>query len=318
MSRSMSRRLLGRGALALAVFAVQATWSAQSQAGTKLVFGTVEEDAKQETQEFAPITAYLEQHLASAGVDEVRVSAHTSIESIAAAIARGQIDLYIDSVILAAIVGRDSGAQPFLRAWKDGEPEYHTLFYARTNSGLTSLDDLRGKVIAFKAPESTPGHLLPRAHLLQQGYRLVELQDPSDPVPSDAIGYVFAHGDRTALAWVMKGTVAAATVKNNFFDDAAMARLRERIAILGETPPVPRQALMLRPGFDPALRARLETVLLEMDQTEVGRTALQTMNKTAKFDHFPGGAEAAFARIRAMLDVLDQERGPNGAKMLIN
>ena len=166
--KSLNRSSALRGtALAAAALAAFVAWQ-PARAGTTLVIGTVDEDAREETSEFEPFTSYLERHLQQAGVTDVRVTAHTTIQSIATAFRQGQIDLYIDSPVLAAIVSRQSGARPFLRAWKEGDAEYHSVIYGLKDR-VVSLDDLRGKVIAFKSPELTPGHFVPRAFLLSRG-----------------------------------------------------------------------------------------------------------------------------------------------------
>jgi phosphonate transport system substrate-binding protein len=65
-----------------------------------------------------------------------------------------------------------------LRRWQRGKAEYQSLIFAKKDSGINSLQDLRGKVIAFEDPESTSGHFLPRFFLVKRGFKMVETNRP--------------------------------------------------------------------------------------------------------------------------------------------
>lgn len=48
----------------------------------------------------------------------------------------------------------------------DGSTGYYSIGFARADSGITSMDDAKGKVFAFADPNSTSGYLVPGAELL--------------------------------------------------------------------------------------------------------------------------------------------------------
>ena len=48
----------------------------------------------------------------------------------------------------------------------DGSTGYYSIGFARADSGITSMDDAKGKVFAFADPNSTSGYLVPGAELI--------------------------------------------------------------------------------------------------------------------------------------------------------
>jgi phosphonate transport system substrate-binding protein len=50
----------------------------------------------------------------------------------------------------------------------DGSTGYYSIGFARRDSGITSIDDARGKIFAFGEPNSTSGYLVPGAELMEE------------------------------------------------------------------------------------------------------------------------------------------------------
>ena len=48
----------------------------------------------------------------------------------------------------------------------DGSTGYYSIGFARADSGITSIDDAKGKIFAFADPNSTSGYLVPGAELM--------------------------------------------------------------------------------------------------------------------------------------------------------
>ena len=50
----------------------------------------------------------------------------------------------------------------------DGTTGYYSIGFARKDSGITSMEDAKGKSFAFADPNSTSGYLVPAAELIGQ------------------------------------------------------------------------------------------------------------------------------------------------------
>lgn len=60
----------------------------------------------------------------------------------------------------------------FVALENDGSDGYYAMMYARSNSGIKNLDDMKGKSLAFADPNSTSGYLVPKAELEMQGIEI--------------------------------------------------------------------------------------------------------------------------------------------------
>ena len=56
------------------------------------------------------LAGYLETRLSQAGIDEVEIAVLPTAAKMAEALAGGRVDLYVESLLVAAKVGRQSGA----------------------------------------------------------------------------------------------------------------------------------------------------------------------------------------------------------------
>ncbi len=301
----MSKQLLTSAISGLVMLGVTLSASPSAQAtGDVLVIGSISRSIKEEIETFQPLADYLGPRLEAVGIRSAKIAVVTTASEMARRLANGEIDIYIDSPIIAAQISRKSGAKPFLRRWKKGVAEYQTLFVTRQDSDIKSLDDLLGRVVAFDDPHSSSGYLLPKAMLMERGYRLVQVTDPGASVPPDAIGYVFSMDDVNTMFWVDRGKVDAGVTSPGFLKKYG-DRYRNRLRVLASSMKMPRHVVVHRGDLDPAVVRELERVLTGMEHDEAGRKTLKAFQKTTRFDRFPDGVEATFAPIYAMLDILD-------------
>src|SRR5574341_395658 len=275
-----------------------------------IVVGDISDDPANVIEGMQPLADYLAANLGDYGITSGNVVVASSFDDMTELLERGEVDLYFDSVYPATVISDATGAQPVLRRWKDGVEEYNSVIFVRSDSGIETVQDLQGKMIAFDEPVSTSGFVLPYVYLVEQGLTLVEKDSPNEPVAPDEIGYVFSEDDDTSIEWVNSGQVAAAATDNVSYAEDIPEDLRENFVILAETEFLPRQVVIVRPGMNPELQAAIIDVLIHMHESEEGQAALEAFNDTARFDEFPEGLEAAVARMHELLDIVEASTTP--------
>lgn len=99
------------------------------------------------------------------------------------------------------------GAVPIVKPLnEEGRPFYHCYFIVPANSTLRSLQDLRGKKVAFGSRHSTSGNLIPRFMLVKSGVKLEELSSVTNLRNHSAVVMAVLKGEYDAGA--VKSTVA--------------------------------------------------------------------------------------------------------------
>ncbi|MEM7344553.1 MAG: PhnD/SsuA/transferrin family substrate-binding protein, partial [Chloroflexota bacterium] len=188
------------------------------------------------------------------------------------------------------------------RRWKDGEGEYHTIFFALKDSGITSLEDLQGEVIGFEDSASTSGFMLPLAHLIEAGFAPLEINELEGDIVEDSVNYIFTKDDENTIQWVLSGKVNAGVLDNQSYYMDIPEETRDNLIILAETEVVARQIAMIRPNMDPVLQEAITMALLNASDNEAGQSALETF-KTTKFDEFPAGADTVLTRMEQLYEL---------------
>lgn len=292
----------------VAAMLVLAAGAFEARAET-LVIGTVGKDLKAEMKEHEGLANYLQDRLSSSGIDKVEITILPTAAKMSEALKRGSVHLYFESPLVAAKMSRDGSALPMLRRWRKGVAEYWSHILVPSESPIHSLDDLRGRVIAFEDPDSTSGHLLPRAMLRERGLEIENLKRPNDPTAPGKVGAVFTMSDKASILMLFDGRVAAIATDPQYMTKIENER-EGSVRSLGRSITVPRHVVM-RSVMMPESRAKLiADILLSMNRSEDGKAVLAQFGKTDRFDAFPDGLEATFAPIYAQLRLLEAEAGP--------
>lgn len=119
---------------------------------------------------------------------------------------RGEtIDFAFFAPVSYVFAERVAGARVLLKAERRGQPYYYGCVVVHTDSSFDSIDDLRGREIAWVDPTSASGHIFPKAALVERGI------DPDQFFRRQT----FAGGHDAVLLSVINGTISAGATYAN-------------------------------------------------------------------------------------------------------
>ena len=260
--------------------------------------GIVSKVSQKEIEEhYRDFVGYLARKLASGPLIEGKVVIAPTPANLAKLLEQQKVDFYMESAYATYIINDVEGAgKLLLRRWQRGKPEYQSLIFTKRGSGISHLDDFRGKFIVFEDPESTSGYLLPKFFLLRHGFKLAEKGQLDASIAPSEIGYVFASSQKKLVDLVLNKQVAGGA-----FSDDDYGRLEEKIKadvmVLAQTERLPRHLVSVRKNMPPLLADRLRMTLLTMSENEEGRKILEKTGETTKFDMLPEGEEGMRRRL---------------------
>lgn len=268
-----------------------------------IVLGDISDDPAEVIDGTQPLADYLASQLTDYGITEGQVRVASSTDEMASLLANGEVDLYFDSTYPATLISDKAGAKIVLRRWRFGVEQYQSVIFASVASGITSIEQLPGHMIAMDAPYSTSGFLLPSVLLLENELTLTGKKSYGEPVAENEIGFVFSYDDENTLQWVLSGLTEAGVTDDFHFDVDFPKDATAQLVELARTESTPRQVMVMRSGLDDELVQAIVWVLTTMHETEAGAAALEPF-QTSKFDEFPEGLDIATARMREMMELV--------------
>jgi phosphonate transport system substrate-binding protein len=149
-----------RGALLLAAGLI--AFGAQAQAVFR-VTTIPEEAATEQVRKFTPLAQYLEKQL---GV-KVEFTPVNDYPAAVEALVNKKVDLVWFGGFTFVQANLRSGGKVVPLAQREEDTRFQSVFIAKTDSGIKSLADMKGKQVSFGSQSSTSGHLMPRSFLLQ-------------------------------------------------------------------------------------------------------------------------------------------------------
>ena len=204
-------------------------------------------------------------------VEEIQASDYNAIIE---ALRTGSADMaYMGSQALALGVER-TGLEPIVMKAEDGDPEkaiYHSVFITNAaNTDINSIEDIKGRTMAFVDPDSTSGNLVPTAEIIQAF--------PDDNLNSDMLhtngdffeSVSFSGSHQAGLQAVVKGDVDVAPISDQILaSEIANGNAKESdVKIIHESGAIPAEAMVVAEHVDQATRDKLTEFLTSYDNEQ--------------------------------------------------
>jgi phosphonate transport system substrate-binding protein len=196
-------RITKKIAFLISACALALTVTTQTQAqtpaqGTLRISTIPEEAATEQIRKFTPLANYMEKQLNV----KVQFTPVTDYPAAVEALVNKKVDVVWLGGFTFVQASIRSGGKIIPLAQREEDTKFQSVFIAKTNSGIKTLADMKGKQVSFGSQSSTSGHLMPRSFLLQANI------DPEKDFKR--IAYSGAH-DAT-IASVVSGKVDAAAL----------------------------------------------------------------------------------------------------------
>jgi phosphonate transport system substrate-binding protein len=239
--------------------------AAQAQAQQVFRVTTIpEEAATEQVRKFTPLAQYLERTL---GV-KVEFTPVTDYPAAVEALVNKRVDLVWFGGFTHVQAQLRSGGKIIPIAQREEDTQFRSVFIAKTDSGIKTLADMRGRQVSFGSPSSTSGHLMPGINPERDFRR---------------IAYSGAH-DAT-IASVVSGKVDAAaldiTVWRKFVAENRVDT--KAVDVFFTTPPFFNYNWSVHADMPAALRERVTKALLDLSPATPEGAEILRLNRATRY-----------------------------------
>ncbi len=230
-----------------------------------------------------------------------KVSVPTSYIAVVEAFGSKRADMASLNTFGYALAYRKYKAEARLTVIRNGESTYRSAIIAHVKSGITKLEDIDGKRMAYVDPTSTSGYVLPLELFKQKGIK-----------PKQT---VFAQRHDNVISMLYQGQVDAGAIyysppQNGELQDARrLVRTQypdvaEKIKIIHLTDSIPNDAIVFRKDVPEEIKKTVSQGLINYIGTKEGKVALEYSLTVTGFK--PTNDEE-YAKARKMFDDLEKE-----------
>ena len=222
-------------------------------------------------RKFKPLGDYLAEKIGMK-VDFVPVTDYAAtVEGLAAK----KLDMvwYGGFTFVQARLRSNGQATPLVQRQED--EQFRSVFITKADSGISKLEDLKGKTVSFGSPSSTSGHLMPRAALLAAKI------DPD----RDFRQVAFSGAHDATIAAVAGGKVQAGalniSVWQKFVDEKKVDT--QQVRVFYTTPPFHDYNWTVRSDLDPVVRDKLRAAFLALDASDPKQKEILDLQRATRF-----------------------------------
>lgn len=224
-----------------------------------------EKNTFEQLRRYKYITDYLSQKM------EMRVTVEimANYGEISKAFQEGRADAGFFGSFSYVLTHAKTGIEPIARpVWLDGNSTYRGYIFVRKDSGIETVKDMQNRSLVLVDKATTAGYIFQLYYFSYYGITSLENY-------FSKISFARSHD---AAAWsVYTGEADIGGAKNHIFNKfkEEYPDFKEQMVIIAESPEVPSNGLAVRKDLNPAIKLRLKTLLLTLDQNETGQEVLE-------------------------------------------
>lgn len=199
----------------------------------------------------------------------IKVSVPVSYAAVIEAMGGGRVDVAWLAPLSYVLAHQNVGAEPLLIAERDEQTNYFGIVLVLKDSGITKIEQLKGKRFAFVDPLSTSGTVYPKSLLKERGI------DPDHDLQT-----IFAGGHDKAIIALYNKQVDACSCYGGWKTDArdrvegTIPDVKDKTVIIGKTALIPNDNVSVRKDLPAEMKEKLKRALLDISASEEGRKML--------------------------------------------
>ncbi len=242
--------------------------SANAFAEEEILIGLIpEENIFTQMDRHKPLAAYLTKKFGT----KVRFTILSRYGDVLDRFMSRKMDGAFFGVFTSVLAMEQLNAEPIVHPVNlDGTSAVQSYIFVRKDSNIQSVQDMKGKRIAFVDKATVTGYLYALSFLKERG-----VSDPNTYFRD--LSFTGSHG--SAIYAVLDGRADIGTAKSKIFQQLVKKEhsIKEELTILARSREFPDSTLFLRKDFPPAKRQQIQDILLGMDKDAEGRDVLKKL-----------------------------------------
>lgn len=230
----------------------------------------------------------LKNYLAKALNKEIELVVTTDYSSMIEAMRKGHIELaYYGPLSYVLLKQKMDNVEPFAAKLDKGSPTYNAVIIAGTDTGISTLSDIKGKTMAYGDTASTSSHMIPKEMLQNAG-----LEAEMDYTEQ----FVGAH-DAVAKA-VQNGNAQAGGLSKPIFESLVEQGTIDanKVKVIEVSQPYPNYPWTMNSELDPELKEAIKKAIYNLKD--------EAVLKPLKTEGFVPITDQDFDVIRNMVKIL--------------
>lgn len=249
-------KFIATAALTLCALLAATAYGAPSNPDVLRVALLPDENASELIKRNQPLKDYLEKSLGK----EVKLVVTTDYSSMIQAMRFGRLELAYFGPLSYVLAKTKSDIEPFAAMLSDGKPTYRSVIIANTASGIDSLQDIKGKKMAFGDMASTSSHLIPKTMLVAQGLK----------TETDYSEHFVGSHDAVAVA-VSNGNADAGGLSEKIWQHVLERKLVDpaNVKVIAQSKEYPQYPWVMRSDLSPELKEKVRAAFINLKDPQV-------------------------------------------------
>lgn len=230
----------------------------------------------------------LKQYLQAKLNKEIDLVVTTDYSSMIEAASNKRVDLAYFGPLSYVLAKTKSDIEPFAAMKKDGKTTYQAVIIANIGSGVNTLQDVKGKTIAFGDHASTSSHLIPKSMLKEAGLETQKDYQEAFTGSHDAVAMAVQNGN-AQIGGLSKPIYETLLEKKAISPD--------KVKIIAQSKEYPQYPWTMRSDLSPELKEKIRAAFIELNDKKV--------LKPFKADGFGSATDKDYDSIRDLAKILN-------------